>query len=109
MVYVTSDNAMLHAFDTSTGRRLWSVQVDPAPVTISAPTVAGGVAFATVNSRTLSAFDARTGASLWRTLDACPSAKVDTSPAIANGVAYVPCDLSLRSTLRWEARSCGAT
>lgn len=90
VLYVGSDSNKVFALDASTGTQLWAITREGR--VLSSPTVASGIVLVgsfedSFEDRRLLALDASTGAELW-SLDAW----VESSPAVAKGVAFVTTD-----------------
>jgi outer membrane protein assembly factor BamB len=85
LVYATSSDGRLDAFDATTGTGKWSYELGPTYGNIT-PAVAGGVVYAGSNDG-LYAFDATSGKKLWSTAPGTFGTQF-SSPVVANGVVY---------------------
>ncbi len=84
LIYITSGDGSLYAFDATTGQQRW---VAPSgDVIYSSPTIANGLVFVGSRDGKLYAFDALTGQQRWA---AHTGGRIGSSPAIANGLVYI--------------------
>ncbi len=88
VVYVSSSDGKMYAFDANTGRVLWTTPTGSYYLG-SAPTVANGKVYIGSFDHMLYAFDARTGATLW---SAPTGGRIGSSPTLVNGVIYIGSD-----------------
>ena len=94
----------IYAVNISTGSEVWNVSING---TISTPALAFGMVFVGSKDGKMYCLDANTGTILW-TFQA--NGKIDSSPAIANGVIYFATNtpngtiyaLNLNGTLLWK-------
>jgi outer membrane protein assembly factor BamB len=88
VVYVTSSDGRLEAFDATTGNGDWSYQMSPFTLgnPVPSPAVDNGEVYAG-SSGALYAFDAGSGTRLWSTPTSTSGSQV-SSPVVANGIVY---------------------
>jgi eukaryotic-like serine/threonine-protein kinase len=85
-LYVSSDNRRVHAFDTASGRRIWSARLPGRP---SSPAVSGGRVFVVVEDGFVYALAAGTGRRLWRvSISSAEGGGWPAAPTVADGVVY---------------------
>lgn len=91
-LYAVDVNAVLHAFDSATGRKLWAANVGTVPKGAKGTQFGGGASVedglvvATSGYGDVAAFDASSGAQKWKVHPAGP---LRGAPTISNGNAYV--------------------
>ena len=86
IVYVCdSDNAVLLAYNATTGMLLWSFPV-PEGNSMASPAIANGTVYVASTDDHLYAVDAKTGKLRW---SFATNGEVAASPAVANGVVYI--------------------
>jgi outer membrane protein assembly factor BamB/serine/threonine protein kinase len=88
VVYVSSSDGKMYAFDADTGHVLWTTPTGSYYLG-SAPTVALGRVYIGSFDHLLHAFDARTGAPFWT---APTGGRIGSSPTLVNGVIYIGSD-----------------
>ncbi len=91
MVYISSTDNNVYAFNTSTGAKAWQMPTgsyrEPGSFIFSSPTILDGVLYIGSNDHHVYAFDAVTGKQLWVT--AATGGPVYSSPVVVNGVLYI--------------------
>jgi eukaryotic-like serine/threonine-protein kinase len=90
MVYITSSDNSLYAFDAITGIKKWQAStgtyVGPGSFIFSSPVIVGNVLYVGSNDHQVYAFNATTGGKIW----ASPtSGSIYSSPAVVNSVLYI--------------------
>ena len=88
VVYLSSSDGKMYAFDAGTGRVLWTTPTGSYYLG-SAPTVVGGKVYIGSFDHMLYAFDARTGATIW---SAPTGGRIGSSPTLVKGVIYIGSD-----------------
>lgn len=86
ILYAASADGKLYAFNATTGKRLWHVEVGSNTYPYSSPAVAHGLVYIGSGDDKLYAFDAATGQQKW---SAQTGNGVGGSPVIANNAVYV--------------------
>ena len=99
-LYVPINDGRLHAFNATTGGKLWATQYGEEDVYYTPPTVANGVVYLLGRDGRLYAFDSATGSILLDTELADPAGVVKCAAGagggvtVANNTVYVACDSS---------------
>src|SRR6266567_2726297 len=87
VVYIGSDDGVLHTYNVSTGTSLWALPAGGTGGQIrSSPAVDNGVVYVGSDDGKLYAFDATTGRLLWF---ASTGKSIRSSPTVANGKVYI--------------------
>jgi outer membrane protein assembly factor BamB/serine/threonine protein kinase len=91
MVYISSTDNNVYAFNVSTGAKVWQMPTgsyrEPGSFIFSSPTILNGVLYIGSNDHHVYAFDAVTGKQLW--MSAATGGPIYSSPAVVNGVLYI--------------------
>jgi outer membrane protein assembly factor BamB len=85
-LYVGSENRRVHAFDTATGRRIWSA---PVPGTPSSSAVVGGRVFVVVDDGAIYALAATNGRRLWSvSISSLEGGGIPSAPTVVGDIVY---------------------
>lgn len=108
LVYVTSDDGALTAFDAKSGKQVWRQPAfatsPPLVVNAAAETVYVAGADGAGNAY-LTAFDGKSGAPIWQ--DAEPNGGAASAPAAAGGAIFVAVYRRLRRECRAQIATSG--
>jgi outer membrane protein assembly factor BamB len=83
--FIGSPGGTLYAFNSATGKPLWTATTTLGDAIVSSPAVYAGVVYVGSQDHKLYAFNAATGATKWTFTAGGP---IDSSPVIANGSVY---------------------
>ena len=85
VVYVGSNDGYVHAFNASTGAKLWKYKTG-SYINYSSPAVANGIVYIGSWDDNVYALNASTGAKIWSFKT---GNYIDSSPAVVNGIVYI--------------------
>jgi outer membrane protein assembly factor BamB len=90
VVYISSSDHELSAFDAKTGKLRWSTPKEDSmhtPLLLSTPAIANGLVYIGTDDNRLKAFDALSGKLRWAS--ASTGVPIVSSPVVADGIVYV--------------------